>query len=262
MLNINEIIEHYPDHLKSRPFYEYMLKEYFHYKMLDIIFNGNRASQLSFIGGTSLHILHGIARFSEDLDFDCFDLDREEFMQMTDNIIKRIREEGIEIIADDKEKDLKLKAFRRNLVFPGLLFTQNISGHKEQKFLIKIESEPHNFDYVPDKPIIHKFNIFTQVKAAPADILLSMKIGTVLERQKGRDYYDCIFLMGKTKPNYNYLSEKFDIHSPQDLKERILDSCRNVDFKHKAKDFERLTYRREEANKIEMFTSYIEQYDF
>jgi predicted nucleotidyltransferase component of viral defense system len=262
MLNINEIKEHYPDHLKSRLFYEYMLKEYFQYKMLDIIYNSEWASKLSFIGGTSLRILHGIPRFSEDLDFDCFDLGRDAFMQMTDIVINRIREEGIDIMADDKEKDLKLKAFRRNLVFPGLLFIQNISGHREQKFLIKIESEPHNFDYVPYKPIVQKFNIFTQLNATPVDILLSMKIGAVLERQKGRDYYDCIFLMGKTKPNYDYLSKKFDINSPYDLKKRILDSCRNVDFKYKAKDFERLTYRREEAKKIEIFPSYIEEYDF
>ena len=262
MLNIKEIIGYYPNYMKSRSFYEYMLKEYFQYKMLDIIFNSKWASKLSFIGGTSLRILHGVSRFSEDLDFDCFDLDRDEFMQMTDIVIKRIGEEGLDIMADDKEKDLKLKAFRRNLIFPGLLFNQNISGHKEQKFLIKIESEPHNFDYTPAKPIIHKFNIFTQINAAPPDVLLSMKIGAAIERQKGRDYYDCIFLMGKTKPNYDYLSEKLDINSSENLKKRILDSCRNVDFKHKAKDFERLTYRREEAKKIEMFTSYIEQYDF
>jgi predicted nucleotidyltransferase component of viral defense system len=37
--------------------------------MLDIIFSHKLGRKLSFIGGTSLRILYGIDRFSEDLDF-------------------------------------------------------------------------------------------------------------------------------------------------------------------------------------------------
>ncbi|MCK4827449.1 nucleotidyl transferase AbiEii/AbiGii toxin family protein, partial [bacterium] len=173
--------------------------------MLDIIFSSRWANKLSLTGGTNIRIIHNIERFSEDLDFDTFDLGREDFIELTDEVIKRVQNEGVEVSADDKEKDLKLTAFRRNITFPELLYNLRISGHKEKRFLIKIKSEPHHFNYEPDKPVIQKFNVLTQINAAPVNVLLSMKIGAVLKRQKGRDYYDCMYLMGKTEPNWRYL---------------------------------------------------------
>lgn len=262
MISLAEIRKDYPTELQHRHFYDLMLKEYFQYGILDIIFNSEWGRKLSFIGGTCLRILHGIYRFSEDLDFDNFDLQREDFMKLTDLIVNRIKKEGIDILADDKEKDLKLKAFRRNLVFPGFLHNQKLSGHKEEKFLIKIETEPHFFNYIPTTPIIQKFNIFTQINATPVDILLSMKIGAMLERQKGRDYYDCILLMGKTHPNWEYLKFKFGINSPEELKKRILESIKTIDFKLKAKDFERLVFNPSESVKVRLFPEYIAQKDF
>jgi hypothetical protein len=124
-----------------------MLKEHYHYRMLDIIFSGEFATKLSFIGGTNLRILQHIQRFSEDFDFDCFNLSREEFMSLTNEVIRKLRQEGIKVEADDKEKDKKLDAFRRNIVFPGLLYDLGFTVHREKKLLIKIECEPHNYEY-------------------------------------------------------------------------------------------------------------------
>jgi len=262
MVDINEIRQHFPTQLHSQLYYEYMLKEYFQYKILDIIFDSQWSEKLSLIGGTNLRIIHNIERFSEDIDFDHFNLSIDEFMGLTDRIIQKLQNEGIDVIADDKEKDLELKAFRRNLIFPELLFNRNLSGHREQRFLIKVEAEAHHFTYEPDKPVIQKFNIFTQISATPIDILLSMKIGAVLERQKGRDYYDCIHLMGKTAPNWDYLSEKLEISSGEEMKKRIIESCETVDFNIKSQDFEKLVFNQSEAKKVRLFPEYIKHKSF
>lgn len=260
MIEIEEIQQYFPLQLQNKPqYYEYMLKEYFQYKLLDIIFNSKWADKLSLIGGSGIRIIHHSERFSEDLDFDSFSLSRDEFIELTDQLIKSFQNAGINIIADDKDKDLKLNAFRRNLVFPEILYSLGLSGHKKQKFLIKIECESHLIKYNPDKLIIQKFNIFTQINATSADILLSMKIGAALERQKGRDYYDCIFLMGKTKPNWDYLSGKFHIHSEKELKGRFIKSFKNVDFNQKARDFEKLIFNPQETKNVRLFPEYINQ---
>jgi len=259
MLDINEIQKQFPTIIRNQPqHYEFMLKEYFQYKMLDIIFNSKWAHKLSFIGGTSMRIIHHIERFSEDLDFDTFHLSREEFIELTEVVITKLQNEGVEVTAADKEKDLKLSAFRRNIIFPQLLYNLKISGHKEKKFLIKIESEPHHFSYDYDNPIIQKFNTLTQINAAPADVLLSMKIGAAMERQKGRDFYDCMYLMGKTDPNWEYLALKFNIGTASELNQRLLESCKNVDLDLKSKDFEKLIFTRSEAKKISLFREYIQ----
>ena len=260
MIDLDQIKQFFPEAQQKNPMqYEYMLKEYFHYKILDILFSGKQAGKLSFIGGTNLRIIHRISRFSEDLDFDCFSLERDEFMEMTDRIIERLKLDGIEVRADDKEKDKSLKAFRRNLVFPGLMYKLGLSGHREKRFLIKLECEPHNFQYTTDLPLIQKFNVFTQIFAAPADILLSMKTGALLERQKGRDFYDFMFLSGITAPHFGYLEARFGISSYEELYAAILASCESVDFDKKSKDFEKLVFDQTEKKKVLLFPEYIRQ---
>jgi len=260
MIDFNEILKFYPEVQQRRPnLHEYMLKEYFHFKILEFIFNSKQADKLCFIGGTNLRIIHNISRFSEDLDFDSFNLKRNEFVALTDRVISQLSLEGIHVQADDKEKDLRLKAFRRNLVFPGLMYDLKLSNHIEKRFLIKIECEPHHFQYTPEKTIIQKFDVFTQINAAPADVLLSMKTGAVLERQKGRDYYDFIFLSGKTKPNIEYLQKRFGITSFKELYRSILKSCDSVNFSEKSKDFERLVFDPSEAKKVLLFQEFVKQ---
>ena len=260
MISFEEIKTFFSEGLRKNPsHFEYMLKEYFHYRMLDMIFSGEYASKLSFIGGTNLRILHHIQRFSEDLDFDCFNLSREEFISLTDKVINRLRQEGINVEAVDKEKDQELVAFRRNIVFPGLPFELGFTGHREKKLLIKIECEPHNYEYESEKPIIQKFNVFTQIFAPSSSILLSMKTGAVLERGKGRDFYDFIFLSGKTDPDFGYLEAKFDISNYSQLYNQILKSCQETDFKLKSRDFEKLVFDRAETKKVLYFREYIQQ---
>ena len=259
MISFDEVKTFFTDSLRRNPsHFEYMIKEYFHYRMLDIIFSGEYAARLSFIGGTSLRILHHIQRFSEDLDFDSFQLSREEFLQITDKVITRFREEGINVQAEDKEKDLKIAAFRRNVIFPGLLFELGLTGHREKKLLIKIECEPHHYAYEPTKPLIQKFNVFTQIFAPSPNILLSMKTGAVLERGKGRDYYDFIFLSGLTDPDFGYLDMRFGITHHSQLYERILESCEKTDFENKSRDFEKLVFDPEETRKVLLFREYIQ----
>lgn len=260
MISFDEIKSFFAEGIRRNPaHYEYILKEYLHYRMLDIIYSGKYASKLSFIGGTSLRILHQIQRFSEDLDFDCFDLSREEFMNLTEMVLDRLSQEGINVEADDKEKDKKLVAFRRNIVFPGLLFDLGFTGHREKKLLIKIECESHNYEYKPEKPIIQKFNVFTQIFAPSPSILLSMKTGAVLERGKGRDFYDFIFLSGITEPDFGYLGEKFGILNHAQLYERILENCKTINFELKSRDFEKLVFDPTESKKVLFFKEYIQQ---
>jgi predicted nucleotidyltransferase component of viral defense system len=260
MISFDEIKSFYAESFRRNPaFSEYMLKEYFHYKILDFIFSGEYASKLSFIGGTNLRILYHIQRFSEDLDFDCFNLSRKEFISLSDKVIDRLTQEGIKVEAEDKEKDNKIAAFRRNITFPGLMFELGLTPHRGKKLLIKIECEPHQYAYEPVKPIIQKFNVFTQIFAPSPDILLSMKTGAVLERGKGRDYYDFIFLSGITEPEFDYLESKFGIINQTQLYERILETIKTTDFALKSRDFEKLVFDPAETKKVLLFKEFIRQ---
>ena len=81
MISLDQILTQYPEQL--RLFRESILKEYLQYKILKSIFDQKSSEKLVFLGGTALRIIHGSTRFSEDLDFDNFDLDEKAFF---DNI--------------------------------------------------------------------------------------------------------------------------------------------------------------------------------
>jgi len=54
MISFDEIKSFFSNSLRMNPsYFEYMLKDYFHYRMLEIIFSGKYASKLSLIGGTN-----------------------------------------------------------------------------------------------------------------------------------------------------------------------------------------------------------------
>lgn len=125
-----------------------MLKEYLQLMILDYLSTTPYIRKITFIGGTNLRLVRGIDRFSEDLDFDCKNLSKEEFMAMTDEVLRFLQRSGMRVEVRDREND-KLKAFCRNIHFPELLFDLGLTGHRDERFLIKIESQDQQNPYSP-----------------------------------------------------------------------------------------------------------------
>ncbi|HSH52248.1 MAG TPA: nucleotidyl transferase AbiEii/AbiGii toxin family protein, partial [Bacteroidales bacterium] len=87
MINLDLIKQYFPEYLQDNiAFQKYFLKEYIQVLILDYLSNTAYIQKIAFIGGTNLRLVKGIDRFSEDLDFDCKDLSKEEFLEMTDNV--------------------------------------------------------------------------------------------------------------------------------------------------------------------------------
>ena len=112
----------------------------------------------------------------------------------------------------------KLSAFRRNIHFPELLFDLGLSGHKEERFLIKVESEDQQMSYKPVLVNIKGCGLYFPFPVPPDGVLCSMKISAMLSRRKGRDFYDAMFLLAQTQPDYSFLAEKLNIHNLEELK--------------------------------------------
>ncbi len=263
MINLNEIVRQYPAGLQKPEFFEQLVKEYLHHQMLRIVFNNKFAKKIQFLGGTALRYFYDIRRFSEDLDFDCFDLSKDEFIEMTNMVEKGIRDQGYDIIIEDKEKYAKLKAFRRVFVFPELKYNLGLSQQMEAKFFIKIETEPHDFNYTPDMKILNGFGISSVVRTVPLSIMFSSKISAAIRRSKDRDFYDVIHLIGFASPDFRYLKEKCGISNPEQLKTALLKAAKDRDLENrKVFDCEHMLFEKTEIDKLRSFTSYIKHFDF
>jgi hypothetical protein len=87
-------------------------------------------------------------------------------------------------------------AFHCDLKFPELLFQQGLAPHQQERILIQLDTPAQGYPYPPEVKILNKFDVFTEIRVTPLNILLSQKIYTAVNRKrpKGRDFYDITFL--------------------------------------------------------------------
>jgi predicted nucleotidyltransferase component of viral defense system len=255
MLDIEQIQSFYPGHL--RPFKRNLLREYLQYKILEAIFESELANKLTFMGGTCIHIVHGSPRFSEDLDFDNPGIDRQDFETLSQKVKRSLELQGYPV----ELKTAYQEAFRASLRFPGLLRDSGISGHRDEKLLIQIDTEPQRARYNAAKFILNKFDVFSRINVVPADILTAQKIFCIFNRSRpmGRDFFDVVFLLGKSGVNFDYLDRKVSIRNNKELRDRLLSCCSRLDFNRLAKDLEPFVYSKKELDRVRMFPDFIRQ---
>ena len=257
MISIEQLIPFYP--VELHPFREFILREYLQHKILQIIFDDpGSAKRLSFIGGTCLRIVHGSHRFSEDIDFDNTGLTKADFIAISKRILSRLEMEGYSV----EIKNVFKNAFHCHIRFPGLLHAQKLSGYKTQKILIQLDTEPQHYAFTPDKRIINKFDIFTEIPTAPLTLLLAQKFYTIINRNRkmGRDFFDIVFLLSKNiRPDYEFLKLKTGISSSLELKERVLRVIENLDMNSLAMDVEPFLFHKSDTNKVKLFNKFIRQ---
>lgn len=255
MISLEEIQKFYPENLHPRK--QFLLREYLQYKILSFIFESPYASKFIFLGGSCLRIIHNNQRFSEDIDFDNLDLTEEDFEQVSQIIKTRLEREGYEVTM----RNVFRGTYHCYIRFPALLYKTGISPHKEARVLIKLDTQAQNFEFTPNTPVLSKFDIYGAILSTPLDILLSQKFVAISgrKRPKGRDFYDIVFLLSRTQPNYDFLEKKLNITTPQALKAYTLKICENLDFMALAEEVEPFLFQEEDKKLVLLFKNYIEQ---
>ncbi len=255
MLTLEQIEQQYPENLRG--FKRSLLREYLQYKILEIIFASEYATKLVFIGGTALRIVHDNSRFSEDVDFDNFGLTAAEFEETSQKVKAGLTAEGFNVEIGFRGKE----SYRCDVKFPGLLFGSGLSQHEGEKILVQIDSLSQGFSYKPERKILNKFDVFTEIFTPSPELLLSQKINAIFTRKraKGRDFYDVVFLLSFTKPNYQFLTQKWGIENGEGLRAKLMEMASKLDFKDLARDVEPFLFNPSDSKKVELFADFIKQ---
>lgn len=233
MLTFDQLKKYYADVKIYSP--KSMLVEYLQYEILDSLYKQEASSQLSFIGGTAIRIVYGGGRFSEDLDFDNFGLSFGEFQILMDDIAQDMKLKGFTMESRLVEKG----AYHCYIKFPHILQASEISSLPGEKILVRIDTVKKEKITTADLYTLNKFDIYRNILANPADIILSQKLITILERkrEKGRDFYDTSYLYGITKPDFAYIEKTLGVKKKEFIK-KLIDRCEELDFAYLAKDVE------------------------
>lgn len=177
-------------------------------------------------------------------------------IEMTNGVIQFLERSGLRVEAKDKENP-KLTAFRRSIHFPELLFDLGLSEHKEERFLIKVKNQDQGIVYPPVITNIKGCGFFFPFPVPSDRVLCSMKISAMLSRAKGRDFYDLMFLLAQSKPDYDFLSKRCGVNNLQEFKRATTNLLETVDLKKKQKDFEHLLFNKANSNKILRFGDFV-----
>ena len=260
MFDLESIVKTYPQQLQK--FKRSLLREYLQYKILEIIYTSDFAGELVFLGGTALRIIYNNQRFSEDLDFDNQSLSQEEFVELS-NLVKK----GLEMRGFTVEiKNVFKEAFRCYIKFPGLLHTQGLSPYEKEKIVIQIDTTPQDFDFDPEVRTLDKFDVYLKILVTPTDIILAQKIYTIFNRQKmkGRDFFDVDFLISNqcVEPNFAYLEQKLNIKNEAELKSRLKNKLREVDFEKLSFEVERFLFNPDHKERVLGFYQSIDEWVF
>jgi len=255
MLDVQQIKNEYPEPLQG--YERAILREYLQHKILQAIFESSQASKLSFLGGTALRIIHGNSRFSEDIDLDNFGLSWQAFGELIQKVKLFLQLEGFLVETSMVAKG----AFHCDLRFPELLYKQGLSPHQQEKILIQLDTIAQGYTYTPEVKILNKFDVFTEIRVTPLNVLLSQKIYTAINRKrpKGRDFYDITFLLSKTKPDFGFINQKMGVTTPESLREELLLRIEAFDFDALADDVAPFLIAKEQVKRVVKFREFWKQ---
>ncbi len=256
MMNLEQIARQFPAHLALQK--QAMLREYLQCVILEILFESAFAKKFSFLGGTCLRLVHGNTRFSEDLDFDNFGLTDADFDLVAEHVQKGLERQGLRVEVSSVHRG----AYRCNIRFPGLLFEQGLSGHREEKILIQLDTQNQDYSFQPQTFVFNRFGLFTRLVVTPPDLLLAQKLFTLVNRPraKGRDYFDVVFLFSiNAKPDYAYLDAKMSAGTPELLRQAIFNLLEQVDLDELATDVRPFLFNPDDDRRVRYFREFWEQ---
>jgi predicted nucleotidyltransferase component of viral defense system len=191
-----------------------ILKEVLQAYVLDYLYNHTSYRRLNFYGGTCLHVVYGLNRLSEDLDFD--NQAGVELDHLANDLIEYLQKSFGYGDASAKTQRGEGGILRVTVKFP-VLNALGLSPHPSEALHLKVEVSQHE-----QVAIIQHTPVFVYGRSLVAahfslETMMAGKMLACLERNfergrggaqiKGRDFYDLLwFLQQRIQPHEEKLA--------------------------------------------------------
>ena len=176
-----------------------LLREYLQALVLRSFHECEAFRPLAFVGGTALRFLHGLPRFSEDLDFSVVSTEGYEGKQWMAKVKRDLALAGLDPQVTWNDRKVVHTGWIR---LPGLLHEAGLSAMPDEKLAIKVEidTRPPEGARCERRIVTRHVTFLVQYFDLPS--LLAGKLHAVLARRyaKGRDWYDLMWYLSHSPP--------------------------------------------------------------
>jgi len=190
------------DPLLPRETKRIILKEVLQAYVLDYLYNHPNYRRLNFYGGTCLHVVYGLNRLSEDLDFDnqaSLDLSN-----LAGNLAQYFQKSFGYVDASAKTQRGEGGILRVTVKFP-VLNTLDLSPHASEALHLKVEVSQHEQVAIIQHTPVLVYGRSLVAAHFSLETMMAGKMLACLERNfergrssiqiKGRDFYDLLWFM-------------------------------------------------------------------
>jgi len=199
---------------------DYALKEITQELVLNSLYNSGFFKKAAFQGGTALRILHGLMRFSEDLDFALVEPDKKfDLNSYLSSMNTELRAFGYDVKIEGRSSANAVQnTFLKDDSLGRLLKVQYPKSDGPKRALkIKLEVDTNPPAGAKTETKFLNFPINFSVTAHDVPSLFAGKSHALLCRDyiKGRDWFDFIWYVGqKAVPNFGFLSNALEQLGP------------------------------------------------
>lgn len=173
-----------------------ILQEYLQVSMLKQLYRTEAGKKLYFTGGTYLRLVHGLKRFSEDLDFNCNMITESEFEEICKKLVTELNRLGIKSEISFSHWDhILVGRFR----FPDIEQSYSIitKHSKSSGLLIKVEVNIPRWKIKQETEVITGYGETYPCLCTEKSILFADKIDAFVKKRMGRHLYDIIFMLSR-----------------------------------------------------------------
>jgi predicted nucleotidyltransferase component of viral defense system len=162
-------------------------REYCQHLFLSAFYQHDAASQVLFKGGTSLRVIYGSPRFSEDLDFSGFGIRKTAIEELITETLSAIEQVGMAIEIEEAKETTGCYLGIVHNRFGGYHVEIHLEISLRHRAAVKPQTALIASDFLPAYTLLH----------LPQELLVQEKLNALFDRAKPRDFYDLYFILRK-----------------------------------------------------------------
>ncbi|MBI4431649.1 MAG: nucleotidyl transferase AbiEii/AbiGii toxin family protein [Candidatus Omnitrophica bacterium] len=175
-----------------------IVREYLHVIILANLYRTKIAKSMFFTGGTALRYFYSLPRFSEDLDFDTPGLTLQKLKSAVDDVVFGLKKEGF---APEVSFEERGRLIWVELHFKDIARLYSLTDQRNVDVMIKLDIYQPKWKLDTESGVLSLYGYNFSAVLLHRAYLFSEKILALLNRGRGRDIYDTLYMLKRKFPS-------------------------------------------------------------